>query len=105
MNVGDELYFGSGSSVLTLDKAGAPQAVAPIFGTPILGADCSYVYWSNEFDNRVHRYDVTLGLTSDVAKGLIWPSPSRTRRCSDMVIDRDYVYVIAVTGEITRIRK
>jgi len=70
VSVDKKFFFGSGSAVLTLAPALTPNVVAPEFGGPILGSDCSYVYWSNSFDSRVHRYDVAHGLSSEVAGGL-----------------------------------
>jgi hypothetical protein len=67
VTLGQTFYFSSATTLMTL-KGGAPTAVGtPIFGGPVVAADCTYVYYSNAFDRFVHRYDETTGNTAVIA--------------------------------------
>jgi hypothetical protein len=68
--IGPNFYFSAEKAVMTL-KNGQLVTIAPMFGAPVVAADCAYVYWSNVFDDIVHRYDDATGITEPVGTGTV----------------------------------
>jgi hypothetical protein len=66
--LGPNFYFSAEKAVMVL-KNGQVTTVATTFGAPVVTADCAYVYWSNAFDDAVHRVDDATGIAVTVGTG------------------------------------